>query len=145
MTGGRRMTCAAAAVAILASCGGGGGSGTDGEVGLDPPPAGEGRACPAAGHRDTFASGLTPERIPDLPSGYSFTFVKEDNCTPARFDPCQPIHYVVNPQSAPANGVADVEEAFRRLARETGMTFVNDGTTDEVDRRGPYVEDRYPG
>jgi hypothetical protein len=101
-------------------------------------------ACPATGHRDTFASGLTPERIPNLPSGHSFTFVKADGCTPVRFDPCQPVHYVVNPSQAPAGGVADVEEAFNRLAEATGITFVNDGMTDEVSRRGPYVEDRYP-
>lgn len=100
--------------------------------------------CPAAGHRDTFASGLTPERIPDLPSGYSFTFVKADGCTPVRFDPCQPVHYVMNPAQAPAGGVADVEEAFSRLAQATGMSFVNDGMTDEVSRRGPHVPDRYP-
>ena len=101
--------------------------------------------CPAEGHRDTFASGLTPDRIPALPAGYSFTFVKEDGCNPVRWDPCQPVHYVVNPAQAPAGGVADVEEAFARLARVTGMTFVNDGMTDEQSRRGPYVEDRYPG
>lgn len=101
--------------------------------------------CPASGHRDTFVSGLTPERIAELPSGYSFTFVKEDDCTPVRFDPCQPVHYVMNPAQAPPSGVADVEEAFSRLAQATGITFVNDGMTDEVSRRGPYVGDRYPG
>ena len=102
-------------------------------------------ACPAADHRDTFASGLTPDRIPGLPSGYSFTFVKEDGCTPVRFDPCQPVHYVLNPAQAPPTGPSDVEEAFKRLAEVTGMTFVSDGETDETTRRNPYVEDRYPG
>ena len=86
-----------------------------------------------------------PDRIPSLPNGYAFSMVKEDDCTPVRFDPCQPLHYVVNPAQAPADGVADVAEAFSRLARATGMTFVNDGMTDETSRRGPYVEDRYPG
>lgn len=101
--------------------------------------------CPAGGHRDSFASGLTPERIPDLPFGYSFTFVKDDGCTPVRFDPCQPVHYVINPAQAPPSGVADIEVAFIRLAQVTGITFVNDGMTDEASRRGPYVPDRYPG
>ena len=136
----------AAAVLILAgllmACSGGG-SATD-DVAADAQADTGVPNCPAAGHRDTFASGLTPDRIPNLPAGYSFTFVKDDGCTPIRFDPCQPIHYVMNPAQAPPSGVADVEEAFARLARATGLTFVNDGVTEEVSRRGPYVEDRYP-
>jgi hypothetical protein len=128
----------------LASCSGG--SEPDGDIaGVDTSVDGGAPACPAAGHQDTFASGLSPERIPNLPSGYSFTFVKDGGCEPARFDPCQPIHYIVNAQQAPATGAADVEEAFNRLARATGMTFVNDGTTDESARPGPFVADRYPG
>ena len=138
------MTGAIVAASLVA-CGSGGGGGSGDDLGLDAPASVTAPPCPAAGHRDTFASGLTPERIPDLPNGYSFTFVKDDNCTPVRFDPCQPIHYVTNSQHAPATGEADVEEAFRRLAEATGMSFVKDGTTDELSRRGPYVEDRYPG
>ena len=143
----RRIAARAGAVVILAagallSCSGGGGGDLNVPAAI---PTDDVPDCPAAGHRDTFASGLTPDRIPNLPNGYSFTFVREDNCMPVRFDPCQPVHYVINPAHAPASGVADVEEAFDRLAGATGMTFVNDGITDEVSRRGPYVEDRYPG
>ena len=123
-------------------CSGGGGS-TDG-AGTENPVDQRPSDCPAAGHADTFASGLTPDRIPGLPNGYSFTFVRGDGCTPVRFDPCQPVHYVTNSAQAPPTGAADVEEAFNRLARATGMTFVSDGATDEASRRGPYVPDRYP-
>jgi hypothetical protein len=141
----RRAVAVTFVAVALAACGSAGGGGSGDDLGLDAPAPADAPACPAAGHRDTFASGLTPERIPDLPNGYSFTFVKNDNCTPVRFNPCEPVHYVTNPEQAPAGGMADVEEAFRRLSQETGMTFVHDGTTDEVSRRGPYVEDRYPG
>lgn len=102
-------------------------------------------ACPADGHRDTFASGLTPDRIPTLPSGWSFTFVKADGCSPVRFNPCQPVHYVMNASEAPATGVADVREAFSRLATATGITFVDDGMTDERPGRRAYDATRYPG
>jgi hypothetical protein len=129
--------------AVLASCSGGGGSPED--AGTDAPADQATPECPAAGHKDTFASGLTPDRIPSLPNGYSFTFVKDDGCMPIRFNPCEPVHYVVNPTGATLTGVADVEEAFKRLAAAIGITFVNDGMTDETSRRGPYVEDRYPG
>jgi hypothetical protein len=101
--------------------------------------------CVASGHLDTFVSGLTPERIHTLPPSYSFSFVRADGCTPVRFDPCQPVHYVLNAAEAPPTGAADVREAFSRLAGATGVTFVDDGMTDEVSRRGPSVPDRYPG
>jgi hypothetical protein len=129
----------------LTACSGGGGS-SDADVGIGPAATDQALPdCPAAGHQDTYASGLTPDRIPSLPAGFSFTFVKADNCSPVRWDPCQPVHFVVNPAGAPAGGVADVQEAFNRLGQATGIAFTNDGTTDEVGRRGPYVEDRYPG
>jgi hypothetical protein len=72
--------------AALVGCGGGGSSDAGDPV-APVTEAGQ-AACPAKGHQDTFASGLTPDRIPSLPSGYSFTFVKSDGCSPVRFDPC---------------------------------------------------------
>ncbi len=137
----------AAAVVLLASvlvaCGAGGSS-DDGDPAAPVTRVGQ-PACPADGHKDTFASGLSPDRIPGLPSGFSFTFVKADGCSPARFDPCQPVHYVMNATEAPATGVADVREAFTRLAAATGITFTDDGMTDEPSRRRAYDADRYPG
>jgi hypothetical protein len=101
--------------------------------------------CPAEGHKDPRGiSGLRPEDIPNLPNSYSFLFVKDDNCTPVRFNPCEPIHYVQNLALAPPTGAEDVREAFNRLSQATGITFVDDGTTDETRRRGPpYFPERY--
>lgn len=103
-------------------------------------------ACPARGHLDVSgANGLRPEEIPNLPNTYSFLYVKNDGCTPIRFNPCEPVHYVQNAALAPPTGVADVRESFARLARATGMEFVDDGFTDEdgLGRRRPYQPDRY--
>ncbi|HEX6595425.1 MAG TPA: matrixin family metalloprotease, partial [Acidimicrobiales bacterium] len=69
--------------------------------------------------------------------------VKSDGCTPLRFNPCEPISYVQNLALAPPTGADDVREAFARLSRATGMTFVDEGTTDEVARRGHSVPERY--
>lgn len=139
-----RVAVAAVAVAVLA--GGCGGAGS--QAGLEDPSSTDtaaDAACPAAGHVDTHVSGLSPDRIPTLPSGYSFSFVKADRCTPIRFDPCQTVHYVQNAVEAPPAGVADVREAFARLAAVTGITFVDDGMTEETGRRNPYDAVRYPG
>ncbi len=104
----------------------------------------EGGSCAAEGHRDTRATGLTPEDIPSLPPDYAFFQVASDNCSPVRWNPCEPVHYVINPANAPPTGVADVHEAFKRLAKATGMTYVDDGMTDE-DSQGnrAYQPERY--
>lgn len=102
--------------------------------------------CPAAGHQDPGVTGFSgPDERQLLPRDYSFTFTGPDRCTPSRFNPCEPIHYVVNDRLAPPDGVADVEEAFARLSRATGMTFVNDGTTNEPfdEGRRSYQPQRY--
>ncbi len=88
------------------------------------PPADD-PACPAKGHdnRDRGTSGA-------LPFNYSFLFTTPDGCKPLRFNPCEPIHFIINPADAPANGVEDVREGFRRIAQAGGYTFVDDGLTD---------------
>ncbi|MGH9266112.1 MAG: matrixin family metalloprotease, partial [Acidimicrobiales bacterium] len=53
-----------------------------------------------------------------------------DGCHPVRFNPCEPIHYVVNPANAPPGGVDDVRRAFGMIAGAAGYTFVDDGLTD---------------
>jgi hypothetical protein len=103
-------------------------------------------SCPAAGHGDVYqANGLHPEDIQNLPNTYSFLRVKPDGCSPVRFNPCEPIHWVENATLAPPTGDADVQEAFRRLSAATGLQFVYDGPTDETGRRSAYVPSRYPG
>jgi hypothetical protein len=88
-------------------------------------PAVDDPACPAKGHdnRDRGTSGA-------LPFNYSFLFTTPDGCKPVRFNPCDPIHFVINPADAPAGGLADVRQAFKMIADAGGYTFVDDGTTD---------------
>ncbi|MGH9279450.1 MAG: matrixin family metalloprotease [Acidimicrobiales bacterium] len=102
-------------------------------------------SCPAENHTDPRGvSGLRPEDIPNLPNTYSFLYVKGDRCTPLRFNPCDPVHYVQNAALAPPTGAADVREGFARLSEVTGITFVDDGLTDETNlRRNPYQPTRY--
>lgn len=132
---------------LLSGCGGAGDSGDPvaPATGAVPTTTAAAPACPAQGHVDTHASGLTPDRIPTLPSSYSFSMVKADGCSPVRWDPCSPIQFVMNAAAAPATGAADVREAFTRLGVATGITFVDDGMTDEAARRGATDATRYPG
>lgn len=64
---------------------------------------------------------------------------------PVTYDPCRPVHYVVNPASMPLAGVGLVHEAVQLLSQATGLVFVDDGPTDEPldEHRPPVVAERY--
>lgn len=49
--------------------------------------------------------------------------------SPYRWNPCQPIHFVVNPDHEPSGAQADIHEAIARLSAATGIRFVDDGTS----------------
>jgi len=52
---------------------------------------------------------------------------------PARFDPCQPVRYVVNPAEAPEDWPAVLAESLAEVSSATGVTFEDIGiTTDET-------------
>lgn len=48
---------------------------------------------------------------------------------PDRWNPCEPIHWVVNLQSAPAGAMPSVFGAIRRVSKATGIRFEFDGQT----------------
>jgi len=88
------------------------------------PPAVPPTTAPSADERQAAAA-------PVEPAG-PYAFLALDQGRPVRYDPCKPIHYSVNLTEAPANAAADLQEAVRRVSEATGMTFVYDGTTNEV-------------
>lgn len=47
------------------------------------------------------------------------------------YDPCRPIHYVVRPDQAPADGLHMLQEGFAALSKATGLRFIYDGPTAE--------------
>ena len=63
--------------------------------------------------------------------GFKFLALDPLTDAPVRYDPCTPLHYVVNPANAPAGGLEDIAGAIALTADATGIRFVNDGTTDE--------------
>jgi hypothetical protein len=58
---------------------------------------------------------------------------------PVRWNPCEPIHYVVNIAKAPAGSLEDVHEAVSRVSRATGIAFRYDGFSDEDPSRRRFV------
>lgn len=78
-------------------------------------------------------------------TSYSFLSVGSSGL-PARWNPCRPIAYFVNPVGRPEGMQATVAEAFTRLAAVSGLTFVDGGGTGLiVGREGGITFDRGEG
>ena len=77
--------------------------------------------------------GLVGGVVADLsrPKGSSdeYRFLATVGGKPVRWNPCEPIHYVVNIREAPPGSLQDVQEAISRVSVDTGVTFVFDGST----------------
>jgi hypothetical protein len=93
----------------------------------------------------TIADAANVTAGPVDPRGFQFRHVSEETGEPVRYNPCAPIHYVINPRNAPPGGVDDVHTAIRMSSQATGLKFVYDGTTDEVfvHPRDSYQPDTY--
>lgn len=76
---------------------------------------------------------------------HEFSFMAMVGGEPVRWNPCEPIHYVVNLGAAPSGSLQDVQAAALRLSSATGITFAYDGLTDEIPTRDRdvYQPDRY--
>jgi hypothetical protein len=93
--------------------------------------------------------GLVGGVVADLsrPKGSSdeYKFLATVGGHPVRWNPCDPIHYVVNLDEAPPGSLSDVQEAIRRVSVDTGITFVFDGSTQEIPQkdRSAYIPSEY--
>lgn len=98
-------------------------------------PVGDGGPVPS---RPADAQETRVLPLPPAPEGEGgYRFLHENRGAPIAFDPCRPVHYVVRPDGAPADGAALLGRAFGQLSSATGLAFVFDGGTDER-----YADDR---
>jgi hypothetical protein len=74
-----------------------------------------------------------------------YSFIDRVNGQPVRWNPCTPIHYVVNLRDAPPGSLDDVMAAVKTISADSGITFVYDGFSSEVPspERQPYLPGRY--
>lgn len=83
-------------------------------------------ACPGAGHLAHDANGTVRANVVE-PDNYSFLFLNH-SCTPVRWNPCQPIHYVVETSASTPAELTDLRQAIATVSAAAGITFVSDGT-----------------
>lgn len=91
-------------------------------IGGEPPGAPE-----AAADADAVSAPSSPVVVED---GFALWGVREDG-TPVRWNPCEPIGWVLNPASAPPSAQADIEAAMALVTESSGLTFAFEGTVDE--------------
>ncbi|WP_232668852.1 hypothetical protein [Pseudonocardia sp. TRM90224] len=87
---------------------------------------------------DASDSRILPAVIPGVTGAHAFLATRPDGSA-VGFDPCRPIHYVVNPAGMPDGGLEIVRDAVKEVEKATGLAFTEDGVTSE-----PLIESREP-
>jgi uncharacterized protein DUF2510 len=123
------LVAALAGVAwFVQQSGGSGGSGSAGRAG-----AGSRATQPPPGAEEASHRLLPAVTAPAGEGGYAFAMHQQgDPAKPVAFDPCRPVHYVVNLNGAPADGLTLVQDAVAAVSTHTGLKFVYDGQTTEA-------------
>ncbi|KQV74970.1 hypothetical protein ASC61_08155 [Aeromicrobium sp. Root344] len=82
--------------------------------------------------------GRPPANVPHADT-YIFVSKQPGTGEPVTYDPCAPIHYVVNDRTAFAGVRDELDAAIEQVEKATGLVFMDDGPTDEspIDNRGP--------
>lgn len=127
-------------------------------VGLAQPPASVTPTAPPSSRYEfhdaaqaSFATAAEPPPAAAAPSAmtpaftalgssrdYSLLFPARSGAPYARWNPCTPIYWRVNPRWAPRGAVADLWGAVARVHAATGLTFVYRGTTTLVPGTAAY-------
>jgi hypothetical protein len=89
--------------------------------------------CPARDHVSPDANGIVRQGV-QTPFDYSFLFVSQDGCRPARFNPCAPVRYVLNRAQATDADVVDLDQALAKVTEATGIEFQFAGTSTDDPR-----------
>jgi hypothetical protein len=96
-----------------------------------PPPAASGQPHPPRAS-DAQRTRLLPiAKGPSGTGGYELLPPLRVDGSVIRFSPCQPIHFVVRHDREPVGGPEAITRAVAEISKDTGLSFVNDGSTDE--------------
>ena len=102
---------------------------------------------PPPGVEEAAAPRGAPAPLPADNGPFAFAATQPNSAEPVAYDPCRPIHVVVNGRTTSVGGDALFREALAAVSVATGLQFVIDGPTAETPSRdrAPYQPDRYAG
>lgn len=101
---------------------------------------------PSPGREQAPAPLGAPAPVTEVSDRHAFMAMQPAAAEPVAYDPCRPIHVVVNERTAPPGADTLLLEALAAVHAATGLVFTVDGTTTEApaENRAPYQPDRYP-
>lgn len=76
--------------------------------------------------------------------GRTYTYL-HGKTAPARWDPCRPLTYQVNPQRMPAGGLTEIRRALHQVTLATGLRFTYTGKTRFIPHRNNTTDRPVPG
>lgn len=77
--------------------------------------------------RETASAVKEPTRTSDE---FAFVATQDGSSDPVTYDPCVPVHLVVDPRTIVDRGMRLLEQALDEVRAATGLLFVVDGLTD---------------
>jgi hypothetical protein len=98
---------------------------------------------PPAG-ASTVPLGQPPTDVP-LADTYEFRATQGGPDDPVTYDPCVPIHFVVNDRKAFDGAAEELDEAIAEVEKATGLVMVDDGQTDEAPVNNRALQDEHYG
>ncbi|MBV9143750.1 MAG: matrixin family metalloprotease [Pseudonocardiales bacterium] len=91
-----------------------------------------GSAFPGLVGKSNQHAGATHLPAPSTATTGPFSFLMTTpHGRPVTYDPCHPIHYVVNPTGMPSHGIMVIRDAIQTISAASGLTFTDDGLTQE--------------
>jgi hypothetical protein len=82
----------------------------------------------------------------DVPQADTYEFIaRQSSGEPVTYDPCVPIHYVVNDRKAFDGAAEALAEAVDEVEKATGLVMVDDGATDEAPSKERAARDDHYG
>jgi hypothetical protein len=110
---------------------------------VSPPPQ-AGSEFPPLPADSLYPSRVLPPVVTAATGDRAFIGTHPDG-SPIGFDPCRPVHWVLNPDGAPEGGEQLLRGAVAEISAATGLAFVDDGiTTERVgEARAPVQPQRY--
>jgi len=83
----------------------------------------------------------SPVTVADRSDDYAFVEMQDGGTDPVTYDPCVPIHLVVDTRRMVDDGMQMLEEALDEVRDATGLSLIVDGLTDEPARDDGTVTD----
>lgn len=119
-----------------------GGSGSNGGTNTAAPRS---NTAPPASTEEAARPIGKPAPVPAGTGQFEVLQHQRGGTTPVAFDPCRPIHYVVNLQGAPGDGLSLIQAGVAKVSTATGLRFVYDGPSTELPakERVAYQPNRY--